>query len=309
MEHDSGSNQRSPAGRSRARPAELDLAGLDSSVEALAQFIARFEELVHRLERATGARLLPDDVESRREALRPANIRILIVTMPMSAEDDTNFFLANSNLFRCVREAFVRAIGPGLPYGDDFLWFLHGLGVWVYHLPIESASTRGRPSDAHTRKTIALMRQVFKETKPEHIVGVKARIAARLRSAAAQVGMSDRTIAVSTPGNLCDTDFVGSLSKMIDPWDSRSGTAANVETLSPLATKVHNVLLDKSNRRLRIGEIATALSKDKRDGRRFEVRSVDVSHAIRDHRDHFDTNGRGVRLRDISDARGRKAAL
>jgi hypothetical protein len=312
LEHDSAATTQSAAGLAGGpptAPTAFDLAGFGSSVEVLGQYIARFEELVHRLERATGARLLPDDIESRREALRPANIRILIVTMPLSAEDDTNFFLANSNLFRCVREAFVRAVGPGLPYGDDFLWFLQGLGVWVYHMPIESVSSRGRPSAARTQKTIASLRHVFEETKPEHIVGVKAGIAARLCAAAAQVGMSERTIAVSTPRNLCDAEFVRALSKMIDPLGARPGTSDSVDAFSSLGTKIHNVLLENSNRRLRIGEIVAALSKGKAGGKRSEVRSVDVSRAIRDHREHFDTNGRGVRLRDIGDARGRNAAL
>lgn len=307
-----GSKERSASNRSGARPtnlAALDLAQFDSSVDVLGQLVSRLEELVYRLERAIGARLLPDDVESRREALRPANIRILIVTMPLSAEDDTNFFLANSNLFRCVREAFVRAVGPGLPYGDDFLWFLHGLGVWVYHMPIESVSSRGRPSDARTRETIDSLRRVFEETKPEYIVGVKSRIAGRLRTAAGQIGMSDRTIAVSTPRNLCDAEFVRALSKMIDPLDARSDTADSIEALSSLATKIHNALLENSNRRLRIGEIVASLSEGKAGGKRSKVKSVDVSRAIRDYREHFDINGRGVRLRDIGDARGRTSAL
>jgi len=295
-----------------------DGAGLQSLVEEVIRqqsaLLRRLEGLETRLDTAIGrlervapgatvqsASVLPADIEGRRDALRPAVLRLLFVTAPIFPEDTTNFYLANSHLFRCIRGAFVRAVGPDVPTGDDFLRFFRGTGSWLVHLPAEPKRGRGRPNKSVMRSRAAFLTEVLRSANPERVIGVKARLAPLLASSVHEAGLSqDRVEVFPTPRALWSPRFVRELRQALGYGNTSAGEPGLAATDS-LLEAVQRSIAAQGNKRRRARDIAD----DVNDRGRYRtdmgyVSKAAVSAEIRRHPDVFDVNSAGVRLRSLA---------
>jgi hypothetical protein len=254
--------------------------------------------------------MLPTDIEARRRVLQPSDVRVLFVTAPIFPLDTTNFYAANSHLYRCVRGAFVRMLGPDIPQGEDFLWFFRDQGCWLYHVAPEPTRGPGRPRAESVRPTVLALANFITEARPDNIVGVKAKLRPRIREAARRAEMEDRVFVVATPRLLWEPQFSMRFRKMLGVPITFLEASAEDELRDPkFVHSIVNVLLDRSNKRQRARELVRLLeAKSNRRPGDPPLRKAQVSTIIRGRPDIFDVNSAGVRLRDGGDARGRRAA-
>lgn len=289
--------------RSPVDHAEPDLSELVHHLEDLGVrlegAIARLEGLVPEVLARNGPEL-PADIEARRAALRPPVVRLLFVTEPIFPDDPTNFYLANSHLYRSVRGAYVRALGPEIPVGEEFLRFFRGTGAWLVHMPPEARRGRGRPSKATTRKRVSYLTEILRAANPERVIGVKARLSATICAAAQQAGLAtDRIEVFPTPRALWTPRFVADLRTALgystpDAQDSRVAGSLS------LVGAIERSIRDQQNKRRRAREIADDINeRGLLRGQIGFVAKAAVSKEIRRHPKRFDVNSAGVRLRAL----------
>jgi hypothetical protein len=253
---------------------------------------------------------LPADIEARRRVLRPSPVKVLFVTAPVHPGETTNFYAADSHLYRCVRGAFVRILGPDVPQDEAFLRFFRDHGCWLYHVAPEPERGPGRPRSESVRPTILALASVLSETSPEHIVGVKAKLGPRILETARRAGIRDRVTVVATPRLLWEPQFSLRFREMLGLPVGRGEAVAEDEGARPrLVHSIVQTLLDQSNMRQRARDLVRLLNAglDHEPGDPT-LRKGHVSAVIRAHPDVFDVNSAGVRLRDGADARGRRRA-
>ncbi len=291
-----------------------DPIGLSSAVERLEAVADRLEHLLAGQGRIDNreplSAELPADVEARRQALRPAHVRILFITTAIFPDDTTNFYLADSHLYRCIRGAFIRALGPSVPQGEDFLRFFAEQGCWLYHVVPEPTRRPGRPRNEWVRGAVLALAEVLNVSSADSIVGLKARLRPRIVEAAERVRQQDRVSMVATPRSLWEPHFVAKLRRMlgveVDPsgerFRDRGGEFDLVEA-------IQRALLERSNRRQRARDLVHFIEADNdyRPGS-IGLKKAQISVTIRSRHDLFDVNSAGVRVRDGGDARGRRAA-
>jgi len=295
--------------------------GLEPELSQLGSVVERLEAVAVRLERllSDSGRLndlanisteLPADVEARRRALRPAHVRVLFVTTPIFPDDATNFYLADSHLYRCIRGAFIRALGPNVPQGEDFLWFFRDHGCWLYHAVPEPARGPGRPRSEWVRGAVLALAEVLDSSNPDYVVGLKARLRPRIVEAAERVRHQNQVIMLATPRALWDPQFIVSFQQMlgvvVDAVDEATG---DHDMSLDLVEAVQRALLDRSNRRQRARDLVQFIEAGNyyRTGV-SPLKKAQISIMIRSRRDIFDVNSAGVRVRDGGDARGRRVA-
>lgn len=283
--------------------------------------VSRLEAVASRIERlleTPGSALglppvrmqLPADIEARREALRPSRVRVLFVTVAVFPEDTTNFYLANSHLYRCIRGAFVRALGYTVPQDEDFLSFFRDQGCWLYHVAPEEPRGPGRPRADTVRPTVMALARMLQETDADHIVGVKARLKPRILEAARRARMNDRITVVATPRMLWGAEFYAQFRQMLPADLARADSVSqNGADGRDLVDAILQALLDRSNKRQRARELVGLIEAhpDRPPGLP-PLRKTQISAIIRSRRDLFDVNSAGVRLRDGGDARGRRTS-
>ena len=277
-------------------------------LERLADVTERVSLLLDSDNRATppARSSLPMSVEARRSLLKPATVRVLFVTTPIFPEDPTNFYLANSHLFRCIRGAFIRSSDSRIPSGEEFLWWFRDHGCWLHHAPFEPAQGPGRPSTHAVEQATEAIAQVIRESDPTYVVCLKARLIRRVDQAITKAASTARLLSVPTPRALWDSRFVDELHRiLVSPIDP-----AEHEELSrsdALLGAIQRSILDGSNRRRRAHHLAAEIEAD-RSWPMAAPTKAEVSAVLRSHSDLFDVNSAGVRLRDVGDARGRRGA-
>lgn len=291
----------------------LDLPDLMAVANRLEAVADRLERLLPNYdvldERRFVSRTLPRDIEARREALRPPHVRVLFITTAIFPDDATNFYDANSHLFRCIRGAFVRALGPAVPPGEAFLPFFMERGCWLYHVAPQPTRGPGRPRTAWVRQTISSLTSLLAEINPDHIVAVKAKLKPRIIEAAQTAGMLDRVTVVSTPRMLWERKFFERLVQILDlPLPtSNDGSREGFESLD-IVDAILQALLDHSNKRQRARELSDFIEGGLNESPGASpLRKTQISAIIRSRPDIFDVNSAGVRVRDGGDARGRRA--
>lgn len=283
-----------------------------SVVDRLEAVAARLEGLISSSDDPLGlpraGLRLPADIEARREAMKPPRVRVIFVTAPIFPEDSTNFYHADSHLYRCIRGAFVRTLGHNVPQGEDFLSFFRDQGCWLYHVAPEGTRGPGRPRAEWVRPTVLSLAAVLLETDPDQIVGVKAKLKPRILEAARRAGMQDRVTVVATPRMLWDAQFCARFRQMLPAQVASGNNGSEDGPDGPdLVDAILHALLDRSNKRQRARDLVRFIEAhpDWPSGRR-PLRKTQVSALIRSRRDLFDVNSAGVRLQDGGDARGRR---
>ncbi len=138
-------------------------------------------------------------VESLRAQFRPQTVRWLFVG-ESSPAGGTHFYRANSNLFRAMREAFVRAFGADVPSGPAFLHYFRERGAWLVDLadrPVNRLEDRERASaiGSGVDQLVSLITTV----RPERIFVVKKSIAAEVLKAAEAAGHEGEVVALPFP--------------------------------------------------------------------------------------------------------------
>ena len=295
-----------------AMESERAASHLQSTVDRLDDIANRLEAMLGGLEwrdqlRAS-PRVLPDSIDGRRRALKPPRVRMLFVTAPVFPGDTTNFYLANSHLFRCVRGAFVRALGSSVPQGEEFLWFFRDQGCWMLHAVPEPSRGPGRPRRVWVRTVVRSLVEAFHETDPDRIVSVKLRLRPRVEDAARMVGLERRVVALPTPRALWDAEFIDLLRGDLGLTQADTAREEAGDPVLSLLAAVRSTLLDHSNKRQRARDLAQLVDSAGRFSGPPPLRKAQVSAVVRAHPDLFDVNSAGIRLRDGGDARRRHAA-
>lgn len=284
---------------------------LQSTVDRLDDIASRLEAMLGGLEqgdqRRASPHVLPDSIEGRRMALKPPHVRMLFVTAPIFPGDSTNFYLANSHLFRCVRGAFVRALGSNVPQGEEFLWFFRDQGCWLLHAAPEPTRGPGRPRTEWVRTVVRSLVEAFHTTDPDRIVSVKLRLRPRVEDAARMVGLERRVVALPTPRALWDAEFIDLLRSDLGLPHANARLDSGDPMLN-LLEAVRSVLVEHLNKRQRARDLAQLVDTAGRFSGSGPLRKAQVSAVVRAHPDLFDVNSAGIRLRDGGDARRRHAA-
>jgi hypothetical protein len=204
----------------------------EAGASRLSELVARLEPLIERAEvlyadaglvRADSWRH-SQDVETRRQALRPARVRVLFVSPPTSySGDDSNFYLANSHLFRCIRGAFVEVFGTSVPTDREFLTFFRDKGCWLLHLPAEFRRRPGRPPKRTVPPDVGYLVRAIKDANPQYVVGTREPVRRPLSEAVQIVGMPlDSLFVARMPREFWTPAFAERLNAMLS---SLSGEA------------------------------------------------------------------------------------
>jgi hypothetical protein len=136
-------------------------------------------------------------IEQLRRKYRPEVVRLLLVG-ESSPAGGTHFYLANSNLFRGIRDAFELVFGrAATPNGDEFLDLFSERGCWLIDLadrPVDQLATA--PRQRYVQSGIQRVSGLIAETNPPHLVAVKKGIAGAVHKAASAAGYSRDDISV-----------------------------------------------------------------------------------------------------------------
>ena len=146
---------------------------------------------------ATRSADVSPDIEARRAAGRPDRVRLLLVG-ESSPAGGTHFYLANSNLYRAIREGLAQGLSISqAPAGDDFLTWFRDLGCWLVDMadrPVNRLPAYGRRQLVSAG--IPRLTATLRDTRPERVIVVVSSIAGAVRDAAEAAGFDDRRIDV-----------------------------------------------------------------------------------------------------------------
>lgn len=140
-------------------------------------------------------------VDELHDAYRPRRVKVLFVGESSPAQG-TNFYLANSNLYRATQAAFAEALGSdAVPSGEAFLRFFATKGCWLVDLadrPVNQMGSRERKEAVQAG--IPGLAETILTTKPNHIVVIKADIAPAVAQAIELAGgKAPRVLALRYP--------------------------------------------------------------------------------------------------------------
>jgi hypothetical protein len=165
----------------------------------------------------TTSRRLNELVEERRQRFEPASVRLLFVASPPDPSDRTNFYLANSHLFRSMRGAFAKAFGPDIPRGEGFLGYFRDAGGWIVELPPVLRRRRGRPSSKTRTVETDFAAGVMRRTKARHVVAFRESLGQTVKAAAAHVGIpAENVYVLATPTDVLRESFSAILRAVLE---------------------------------------------------------------------------------------------
>jgi hypothetical protein len=173
---------------------------------------------------ALSPRQLSRLIEQRRERFRPASVKVLFVASPPDPTDSTNFYLANSHLFRCMRGAFASAFGRDVPNGEDFLEYFRDRGCFIVALPQRLRRGRGRPSGKTRRVETEYIANVLRDTEAPHVFAFRESLGQTTYAAVSAVALPATSVQVlRAPTDMLRDEFVRTLRSILD--DEPSGRA------------------------------------------------------------------------------------
>ena len=114
------------------------------------------------------------DIAELRERFRPARVRMLFIG-ESSPAGGTHFYLANSNLYRATRAAFVAALGADLvPDGESFLLWFRDRGCWLVDIAAVPVNHLTEPDRrAAVERGIEPLAALLREVAPGRVVAIK----------------------------------------------------------------------------------------------------------------------------------------
>jgi len=125
-----------------------------------------------------------------RDKYRPKKVVTLFVGESSPAQG-TNFYLANSNLYRATQVAFAAAYGSDtVPAGEAFLNFFAKQGCWLVDLadrPVNQLPAAQRR--AAVDNGVPALAETIAATKPRNVVVIKKDIAGAVEDAIAMAGV------------------------------------------------------------------------------------------------------------------------
>ena len=151
----------------------------------------------------------------RRRAYKPEKVWVLLIGESAPA-GGTHFYLANSNLFRGVREAFARVYGRGVPDGDAFLLFLQHHGYWLIDLAEEPVNRLDdQPRRQLVENGVHRVSKTIRECQPAVVVAVKKSIERPARTALAVSGHEADLVALPFPAMGWQSAFAEGLARVV----------------------------------------------------------------------------------------------
>jgi hypothetical protein len=219
----------------------------DPLLQAVRDLTIRVQSLASSLGQTTniadqgpGTTMDQADANALHERYRPDDVRLLFVTSrTLIPTPDIGFYFANSHLFRCVRAAFVEAVGQSVPNGKDFLDYFRDNHCWLVMLPDELRRGRGRPP-RRLMPDAAYLADIIKQTAPHYVIAARRQVARPIAEALEIAGLpKDRLLAVKTPRELWKPQFAAQLKKILytnQPLATKRRTAARASTGKRAAT-------------------------------------------------------------------------
>ena len=204
-------------------PYELDPVVVDRVGALTGVGSAVHEDLApYRASQGMGASSPSDEtsgIEDLRAQYRPGRVETLFVGESAPA-GGTHFYLANSNLFRATREAFVLAFGEAaVSEGPRFLREFQDRGCWLVDLvdrPVNRLSDDERESLVSSG--VAGLAQTIEASRPQHVVAVKATIDDEVRSAMEVAGSPADLLALPFPVRQWRSVYVRELAEALRRW-------------------------------------------------------------------------------------------
>lgn len=133
-------------------------------------------------------------VADLRDRHRPRRVTTLFVGESSPAQG-THFYRANSNLYRAVQAGFAAALGESaVPSTDAFLRFFKSRGCWLVDLadrPVNRLS--GSERRVAVCAGIPALADLLRDSRPKHVVVIKADIASAVGRAIAESGIKQPT--------------------------------------------------------------------------------------------------------------------
>ena len=134
-------------------------------------------------------------VAELRDRYRPRRVTTLFVGESSPALG-THFYRANSNLYRAVQSGFAAGLGEeAVRSGEAFLRFFKAKGCWLVDLADRPVN---QLADSERRLAVAAgipaLAEILRETKPKHVVVIKADIAGLVERAITQSGIKPPTV-------------------------------------------------------------------------------------------------------------------
>jgi hypothetical protein len=163
-------------------------------------------------------------IDDLRMQFRPDAVRLLFVG-ESSPAGGTHFYRAYSNLFRAVHEAFARVFGEEVPAGPAFLHYFRAHGAWLVDLadrPVNRMEDRARTSTAAAG--IERLASSISETRPAHILAVKASIETAVRQAAQMANVDVDIVVLPFPVRQWRAVFVRKLAAELRAWSLSGDT-------------------------------------------------------------------------------------
>ena len=154
-------------------------------------------------------------IARRRRAYKPAKVWVLLIGESAPA-GGTHFYLANSNLFRGVREAFTRVYGRSTPEGDAFLRFFQHHGYWLIDLADEPVNRLDDQPRRHlVENGVRRVSKTIIESQPAIVVVVKKSIERQARTALALSGDEADLVALPFPAMGWQSAFAAGLARVV----------------------------------------------------------------------------------------------
>jgi hypothetical protein len=152
---------------------------------------------------------------------RPRRLNTLFVGE--SSPADSHFYRADSNVFRAVHAAFAAAMGGAVPSGEAFLRSFMARGFWVVDL-VDRPLADLNPSDrkAAVKSGVAKLALLLAETKPKHVIAIKADVASSVERAVELAGLRKppTVLALRYPLRQYRADFVTRLAAFLSETSS-----------------------------------------------------------------------------------------
>lgn len=154
-------------------------------------------------------------IARRRRAYKPEKVWVLLVGESAPA-GGTHFYIANSNLFRGVRDAFTRVYGRSIPEGDAFLRFFQHHGYWLIDLADEPVNRLDdQPRRHRVENGVRRVSKTISESQPAVVVVVKKSIERQARRALALSGDEADLVALPFPAMGWQSAFAAGLARVV----------------------------------------------------------------------------------------------
>lgn len=156
-------------------------------------------------------------IDESRADYRPRRVRVLFVGESSPAQG-TNFYRANSNLYRATQAAFADALGSdAVPTGEAFLRLFCSKGCWLVDLADRAVNQMGSKERRQTVKAgIPHLAEVIQATKPKHLVVIKRDIYGAVEQAIELAGgKRPQVLALRYPLRQWRAEFVRDLAALV----------------------------------------------------------------------------------------------